>query len=714
MSSKFQAGPGEPEQPVVEYGPYRVERVVERYGQLSVCIARHKISQQTALLTVFEPDSIAAAQVWTERLKAIRWLQHEHILVATEGGITSGTLGGEQYALTPLVPPLMRQDRSLSPQATLDMARQIVAALDFAHGQGIVHGMIRPPHVGQVEPGRIALRGWELAGSKDEQALQALRPADDIALLARVVHRALTGQEMSGNNFSPRLPDALAAPLRNALPGGKGYESARAFQAALIQAIGSLPAAARGQGLDSPRRPAIAPQREKHPPTSRTQAGHKEPPTQKEPLNHPATREGRRAAILLFLLVIVIVAVGIAFVLLRQGDPNIAARLNLGGSACPTCEQENATLTATPSTVAQVAVTSVPVSMVALAALPSPTATATVNSTAVFDSSDATSIPSLTPVPQPTDTDTPPPGVVTATTAPFTPGPTATDTDTPPPSPTATLTPTPLPPKPCISLVGDSVTHGGFTYEIPDVGYIVGLTHPLAEFVNTQMRNQGLNDLIAYDRGASNMGINSTNHGSYYKTQAYGNLLQDHCKFTVIMPWYNDITPGNIPQTDAAPQHVRAIINLVTGLTEINPQGRILVMNYFQGNVAPFAANTWARGFTPDNRDLYNHEIKLSCDLGSLSKMPQVSCWNTDDAFQGMGTSYVIGLIGRSELMSNMVAPLNDVQQGWLDDYFSQNPGGLLQGDGIHLSTTGKIALANYLIQVVQKLGDGPIPTAGP
>ena len=58
--------------------------------------------------------------------------------------------------------------------------------------------------------------------------------------------------------------------------------------------------------------------------------------------------------------------------------------------------------------------------------------------------------------------------------------------------------------------------------------------------------------MVAYDRGASNTGINTPNHPSYFKTLAYSNLLEDHCKFTVIMPWYNDITPGLMPQSDAA------------------------------------------------------------------------------------------------------------------------------------------------------------------
>src|SRR5258708_28587039 len=174
----------------------------------------------------------------------------------------------------------------------------------------------------------------------------------------------------------------------------------------------------------------------------------------------------------------------------------------------------------------------------------------------------------------------------------------------------------------------------------------------------------------------------------------------------LIMPWNTDITPGAEAQSNAAPEHVRAIIGLVRTLVDRNPDGRIIVMNYYQGAVAQFAAVTWAQGFTPENRDLYNREIKLSCDIGSLSKIKQVACYNTDDAFQGMGTTYVINQIGHDELIHNLVAPLSPLQQGWLNDCFSTNPGGLLTGDGIHLNSAGKTALSNYLIQVTQGLPD--------
>jgi hypothetical protein len=123
-------------------------------------------------------------------------------------------------------------------------------------------------------------------------------------------------------------------------------------------------------------------------------------------------------------------------------------------------------------------------------------------------------------------------------------------------------------------------------------------------------------------------------------------------------------------------------------------------LNYFYGAVAPFAQNTWASGLTPENVDTYNYEIGLSCNYGSLADMPQVACVNTGEAFAGMDEDYVIGSISRQELHDTLIAPLNAIYVAWLDQYYAVHPDGLLQGDGVHLSKAGKMALAAFLIDM--------------
>jgi hypothetical protein len=339
---------------------------------------------------------------------------------------------------------------------------------------------------------------------------------------------------------------------------------------------------------------------------------------------------------------------------------------------------------------------------------PSPTRTPTPTPSQTIT---PTATPTITHTPTATDTIAPTATatvvpVVTATLAPTSTGePILMPTQIPGPTDvlaegTEDVIPTAVTANPCISLVGDSVTHGGVTYEIPATGYIVGLTNPLSLYLERALREHGITDIQVYDRGASNTGISSSNHPSYFKTAAYRGLRTDHCQYTMIMPWLNDISPVE-PAEEAAPIHVRALIGLIQQLAADNPAGKIIVLDYFHGAVAPFALQTWASGFTPENVEIYNHEIGLSCNLGTLGAMSQVSCVNIDDAFEGMGTGYVIEWISHTDLSAQLIAPLNPIQQAWLDNYYAVNPEGLLQGDGVHLSIEGKKRLAEFLITMM-------------
>src|SRR5258706_6830159 len=303
----------------MQFGPYIVQRAVEQYNSVTIYAGKDTATERTVLLSVFKPDSIEAAQRWTERLLTLRRLQHPNIAVAAEGEITSS---GEQYAITPFLSPLLGRNRVLSPQDTVEVCRQISTALDFAHRQGLVHGAIHPAYVGQIGLGQFALRGWEMTGTGEPET-------DDIAGLGQFVHRALTGQLIADGKLSPRLPTPIANVLHDTLPSGSGYKSAGAFQDALTAAVRALPAKQRNHLLVNwPRANISAP-----------------------------ARNGV-FAIAAFIMVACAVAAVATFILLGQ-----------------------AALAQVPmATVAQI-----------------PTDTPTPNTTAVYDASDATVIPSKTP-----------------------------------------------------------------------------------------------------------------------------------------------------------------------------------------------------------------------------------------------------------------------------------------------------------------------------
>jgi hypothetical protein len=165
----------------MQFGAYIVERPVEQRGNVTIYAAKHESSGDAALITVFTPETMNEAYRWAERLAAIQKLQHANLITPTEGQRTSE---GVAFTVSPLVPPLLGRDRVLSPFATVEVTRQLSAALDYAHGQGVIHGAIKPTHIGKLGEKRYVLRGLEIAGGEP----YTFTPADDIEALGQFVH----------------------------------------------------------------------------------------------------------------------------------------------------------------------------------------------------------------------------------------------------------------------------------------------------------------------------------------------------------------------------------------------------------------------------------------------------------------------------------------------------------------------------------------------
>src|SRR5579859_958913 len=288
-----------------------------------------------------------------------------------------------------------------------------------------------------------------------------------------------------------------------------------------------------------------------------------------------------------------------------------------------------------------------------------------------------------------------------------TPTPTLTRTPTPSatPSATSTATPTRRPPtrvvtkavaqgQPCVSVVGDSVAHGDGVFEIPGIGFFEAQLAPMSAFVEQQYRQAGKTQIVVYNRSASAVGISSGNHPSYFSTVEYAELLQDKCEYTVIIPWVNDLSSGSDPAT-AASNHVQALAGLVRSLLQSNGQARIVLLNYYEGAAAAFAQRTFAPGYNPSSISAFNQQISSACSGGALT-YPQVKCLDSNTAFAGNGAGYLLGQVSQSQLSASLIVPPAADAQNMLNTYFGSNPNALINGDGVHLSGTGKAMLAAY------------------
>src|SRR5258707_12299816 len=217
-------------------GSYSVERTVERYGLISFYVAGHSHNAGSpVLLTVFKSPSPEATERWSERYRAVERLRHPGIVPFIDSGAIDDDQEDDHYVVTRLVRPVLGRDRVLSPAAALDVSQQISAALDYAHSQGIRHGMLRPAHVVKLGKDEYGLRGFELAFDAPPSI------SADISALGQFFHRALTGKPLDGMDISPQLPRPLGEAIRKTQLGSKGFDSAGAFHAAFSPAIVALP-----------------------------------------------------------------------------------------------------------------------------------------------------------------------------------------------------------------------------------------------------------------------------------------------------------------------------------------------------------------------------------------------------------------------------------------------------------------------------------------
>ena len=130
---------------------YRIEERIGRGGMGVVYRAEHLNLRRRAAIKIIAPD-LAEASGFRERFnreaRIAAALQHSNIVTVYDAGEEEGLLYlAMQYIDGSDLSAVLRAQGRLRPYRALDVCRQVAAALDAAHGQGLIHRDVKPANV---------------------------------------------------------------------------------------------------------------------------------------------------------------------------------------------------------------------------------------------------------------------------------------------------------------------------------------------------------------------------------------------------------------------------------------------------------------------------------------------------------------------------------------------------------------------------------------
>jgi len=131
-------------------GRYRVERELGRGASATVYLARDSQRDRSVAIKVLRPELAATvgADRFLREIARNERLQHPYIVPVLDSGEHDGLL----YFVLPHMEEgslrqLMQREKQLPVESAVAIARAVAEALDYAHGQGLVHRDVKPENI---------------------------------------------------------------------------------------------------------------------------------------------------------------------------------------------------------------------------------------------------------------------------------------------------------------------------------------------------------------------------------------------------------------------------------------------------------------------------------------------------------------------------------------------------------------------------------------
>ncbi len=129
---------------------YKIERHLGEGGMATVYLAEDLKHHRKVAVKVLRPElaAILGAERFLKEIEVTASLQHPHILPLHDSGEADSFL----YYVMPYVAgeslrDKLNRDKQLGIDETVEIAKGVAAALDYAHRQGVIHRDIKPENI---------------------------------------------------------------------------------------------------------------------------------------------------------------------------------------------------------------------------------------------------------------------------------------------------------------------------------------------------------------------------------------------------------------------------------------------------------------------------------------------------------------------------------------------------------------------------------------
>ena len=187
----------------MNYGRYRIQKELGRGSVGVVFLAHDPHIDRRVALKVLRPDLVTSedfVQRFLKEAKAIGRLSHPNIVTVYDVGKDHGTIYIAMEFLDgdPLIKLVGHKE--FSEKEIVHLGIQVAAALDYAHGNGIVHRDIKPANIILTSEGFVKITDFGIARIEDPSADQQTRAGEILGTPAYMSPEQILGQPVDGRS----------------------------------------------------------------------------------------------------------------------------------------------------------------------------------------------------------------------------------------------------------------------------------------------------------------------------------------------------------------------------------------------------------------------------------------------------------------------------------------------------------------------------------